>query len=90
MPKNSPHEQADYSLRFPQMTLRDGVPYAADFDDTYYSAEDGLAEARHVFLNGNDLAVRMARAAQEGAGNQGAHITIAETGLGSGLNCLAV
>ncbi len=90
MPKNSPYEQADYRLRFPQMTLRDGVPYAADFDDTYYSAEDGLAEARHVFLNGNDLAVRMARAAQEGAGNQRAHITIAETGFGSGLNCLAV
>ena len=32
-----------------------GVPVSARFDDPYYSLDDGLAEARHVFLAGNDL-----------------------------------
>jgi hypothetical protein len=34
---------------------RDGVPVSRRFDDPFYSLEDGLAEARHVFLGGNDL-----------------------------------
>ena len=54
---------------------------ADDFDDLYFSADDGLGEARHVFLQGNDLAGRLAAASQ---------FTIAETGFGTGLNFLAV
>lgn len=50
------------------------------FDDVYFSAADGLAESRHVFLQGNDLPKRWA-----GRGR----FTIAETGFGTGLNFLA-
>ena len=57
------------------MTLR-----SAEFDDVYFSSEDGLAEAKHVFLNGNDLP-----AAWSGRES----FTIAETGFGTGRNFLA-
>jgi tRNA 5-methylaminomethyl-2-thiouridine biosynthesis bifunctional protein len=49
------------------------------FDDIYF-AGNGLAETRHVFLAGNNLARRFS-----GSGA----FTIAETGFGTGLNFLA-
>ena len=55
-----------------------GVPVATQFDDPYFSLEDGLAETRHVFLGGNDLPARFA---------PGFHV--AELGFGTGLNMLA-
>ncbi len=55
-----------------------GVPVSTRFDDPYFSAYDGLAETRHVFLAGNDLPARLA---------DGFHI--AELGFGTGLNLLA-
>lgn len=55
-----------------------GVPVATQFDDPYFSLEDGLAETRHVFLAGNDLPARFA---------SGFHV--AELGFGTGLNMLA-
>ena len=58
---------------------RDGVvPVSTRFDDPYFSIHDGLAETRHVFLAGNDLAAR----ARDG-------FQIAELGFGTGLNLLA-
>ncbi len=61
-----------------QLTWRDGsVPVATKFDDPYYSLNDGLAEARFVFLQGNGLPERF---------KQGFHI--AELGFGTGLNLL--
>ena len=77
----SPHCGAIYDLPMATVSFRDGVPHATDFDDGYYGGEDGLAEARHVFLEGNNLSARFAN---------GDHLTIAETGFGTGLNCLAV
>ncbi|MFN3701021.1 MAG: tRNA (5-methylaminomethyl-2-thiouridine)(34)-methyltransferase MnmD [Alphaproteobacteria bacterium] len=58
-----------------------GAPRSKEFDDVYFSAVDGLAEMRHVFLSGNDLPARFA----EG----GACFAICETGFGTGLNFLA-
>ena len=81
MTRLSPHLNAVYDLPVPQIDMADGVPRARDFDDSYYNADDGLAETRHVFLDGNDLPARMAAAD---------HLTIAETGFGTGLNLLAV
>lgn len=61
------------------LVWRDGeVPVSARFDDPYFSFEDGLAEARHVFLAGNDLPARL---------RGGFHV--AELGFGTGLNLLA-
>ena len=59
----------------------DGVPRSKQFDDVYFSAENGLAETRHVFLDGNNLAERWERWRGD--------FTICETGFGTGLNFLA-
>lgn len=59
---------------------RDGViPVSTQFDDPYFSLNDGLSETRHVFLQGNHLAERLCDGFQ-----------IAELGFGTGLNLLAV
>ncbi|MEO0865751.1 MAG: FAD-dependent oxidoreductase, partial [Pseudomonadota bacterium] len=62
-----------------ELEWRDGqVPVSTRFDDPYFSLEDGLAETRHVFLDGNDLPARF---------REGFHV--AELGFGTGLNLLA-
>ncbi|MEL7179985.1 MAG: tRNA (5-methylaminomethyl-2-thiouridine)(34)-methyltransferase MnmD [Pseudomonadota bacterium] len=60
-----------------KLDWRDGVPIALAFDDPYYSLDNGLAETRHVFLDGNDLPARF-----------GTEFHIAELGFGTGLNLL--
>jgi tRNA 5-methylaminomethyl-2-thiouridine biosynthesis bifunctional protein len=50
------------------------------YDDVYFSAHDGLAEKRHVFLHGNDLPARWANRPD---------FVIAEAGFGTGLTFLA-
>ena len=63
----------------PALTWREGVtPVSTQFDDPYFSFENGLAETEHVFLTGNDLPARF---------RPGFHI--AELGFGTGLNLLA-
>ena len=59
MAAQSPHLGADYDLPRADLAFRDGVPFAPAFDDGYYNADDGLAESRHVFLDGNGLFARM-------------------------------
>jgi tRNA U34 5-methylaminomethyl-2-thiouridine-forming methyltransferase MnmC len=61
-----------------ELEWREGdVPVSTRFDDPYFSLENGLAETRHVFLDGNDLPARF---------RDGFHI--AELGFGTGLNFL--
>lgn len=61
------------------LSWRDGrTPVSTQFDDPYFSIEDGLAETRYVFLDGNDLPARF---------TPGFHL--AELGFGTGLNLLA-
>lgn len=57
-----------------------GAPRSKEFDDVYFSAENGLAETMHVFIAGNNLP-----RAWEGRDE----FTICETGFGTGLNFLA-
>lgn len=54
--------------------------YSKQFDDIYYSRDDGLAESEYVFLLGNGL---------PGAWQHKAQFCIVETGFGSGLNFLS-
>lgn len=62
-----------------EVTWRAGdVPVSPRFDDPYFSLENGLAETRHVFLQGNGLPARF----RDG-------FSIAELGFGTGLNVLA-
>ncbi|WP_421788277.1 tRNA (5-methylaminomethyl-2-thiouridine)(34)-methyltransferase MnmD [Hyphobacterium sp.] len=64
----------------PALDWRETGPVARDFGDIYFSAEDGLAETRFVFLSGCGLP----------QGWQGRErFTIGELGFGTGLNFLA-
>lgn len=58
-----------------------GTIRSDQFDDVYFSVDDGLAETTHVYLDGNDLPTGFSRC--------GAEVVIAETGFGTGLNFLA-
>lgn len=57
----------------------DGTPYAPVYDDVYHSRAGAIAQARHVFLGGNQLPERW-------AGRE--RFVIVETGFGLGLNFL--
>lgn len=59
----------------------DGQPRSRLYGDVYFSAEDGLAEARAVFLAGCGLP-------QAWAGRD--RFTVGELGFGTGLNVLAL
>ena len=60
--------------------LADGTPFSGHYGDVYYAAAGGPAQARHVFLAGNDLPARW----------QGRkRFVILETGFSLGLNFLA-
>lgn len=61
-----------------QLDWRDGtIPVSRQFDDPYFSLDNGLEETRHVFLQGNDLPARF-----------GGDFHIGELGFGTGLNFL--
>lgn len=64
---------------YPILDWQGDVPVARAYDDPYFSFGNGLDEARHVFLCGNDLPNRFV---------PGFHV--AELGFGTGLNVLAV
>lgn len=69
-------------LTHPEIDWReDGTPAAKAFGDVYFSAADGLAETRAVFLKGCGLPEAWRRRRQ---------FTVAETGFGTGLNFLAL
>ena len=76
-----PHKGANYQLDTPVVSRRGGVLRSTDFDDLYFDAQDGLAESRYVFIKGTRLPDKLRTAS---------HLTIAETGFGTGLNFLAV
>lgn len=62
---------------------QDNTPVSDQFDDVYFSTQDGLAETDYVFLQGNRLWERW-------LSHPNAHFIIAETGFGTGLNFFAV
>ncbi len=57
-----------------------GAPSSREFDDVYFSDEDGLAESAHVFLHGNNLPMGW---------QDKARFVICEAGFGTGLNFLS-
>lgn len=58
-----------------------GTPVADNFDDVYFSNDDGLAESHYVFYQQNNIQARLQNHDQT-------HFVIAETGFGTGLNFL--
>lgn len=70
-----------YSVPYAEVHWSDGsVPFSADHQDRYYSAENGLEESLYVFLKLNDIPNRL---------QQQKKFVIAELGFGTGLNFLA-
>lgn len=63
-----------------RLAYQDGVPYSAAYGDIYHSADGGVGQARHVFLQGCGLP-------QGWAGRE--CFVVLETGFGTGLNFLA-
>lgn len=53
----------------------DGTPVSRRFDDIYYAGSVPLAQARHVFVGGNQLPERW---------RGRTHFTVLETGFGLG------
>ncbi|MEH0873992.1 bifunctional tRNA (5-methylaminomethyl-2-thiouridine)(34)-methyltransferase MnmD/FAD-dependent 5-carboxymethylaminomethyl-2-thiouridine(34) oxidoreductase MnmC [Pectobacterium cacticida] len=74
---NRPIQQA--SLRWNAQ----GTPVSQQFDDVYFSNQDGLAETRYVFLQGNQLPERFVT-------HPRTTCVVAETGFGTGLNFLTL
>lgn len=71
------------ALGSPAVTLNtDGRPYSEHFRDGYYSADGGLAETQHVFLDGCGIAAQLRDSTRQ-------LLTVGELGFGTGLNFLA-
>jgi tRNA 5-methylaminomethyl-2-thiouridine biosynthesis bifunctional protein len=64
-----------------QLEWRNAQPYSSQYDDVYFSTDDGLAETEYVFLQHNQLEQRWCELENN-------TFTIAETGFGTGLNFL--
>ncbi len=60
------------------------IPVSKQFGDVYFSRANGLAEAQHVFLQGNNLPERLSRL------HSHQYFCVGETGFGTGLNILAL
>jgi len=67
-----------------EISWHDNQPRSKIFDDLYFSSDNGLEEARHVFLNGNQLKSRFSSLTD----CDSSIFVIAETGFGTGLNFL--
>ncbi|WP_181012865.1 bifunctional tRNA (5-methylaminomethyl-2-thiouridine)(34)-methyltransferase MnmD/FAD-dependent 5-carboxymethylaminomethyl-2-thiouridine(34) oxidoreductase MnmC [Citrobacter amalonaticus] len=61
----------------------EGTPVSRDFDDVYFSNDNGLEETRYVFLDGNHLAERFPDYPRP-------LFVVAESGFGTGLNFLTL
>lgn len=70
------------SINKSSFAWKSGLPYAAQFDDIYFSATDGLLEAMHVYIDGNDLKSRFSQMRETDV------FVVGELGFGTGLNCL--
>ncbi|RJG47703.1 bifunctional tRNA (5-methylaminomethyl-2-thiouridine)(34)-methyltransferase MnmD/FAD-dependent 5-carboxymethylaminomethyl-2-thiouridine(34) oxidoreductase MnmC [Motilimonas pumila] len=72
---NQKLQQADLSWN------QEGTPTSTQFDDVYFSNNNGQQESQYVFLAGNQLSERWQVHSHR-------HFVIAETGFGTGLNFL--
>ncbi|NQF19359.1 bifunctional tRNA (5-methylaminomethyl-2-thiouridine)(34)-methyltransferase MnmD/FAD-dependent 5-carboxymethylaminomethyl-2-thiouridine(34) oxidoreductase MnmC, partial [Enterobacter hormaechei] len=61
----------------------EGTPVSRDFDDVYFSNDNGLEETRYVFLEGNHLSTRFPE-------HPRSLFVVAESGFGTGLNFLTL
>jgi len=68
-------------MKYANLEWRDGQPYNPEFDDVYFSIDNGIEETEHVFIKHNKLPQRF-------SDNKKTTFVVTETGFGSGLNFL--
>jgi len=73
------HQTPARRSHFARVDIEGEQVYSHEFDDIYFSRDDGVAESRYVFLQGNNLPADWQNKSK---------FCIAETGFGSGLNFL--
>jgi len=66
-------------MRFSSIKWINNNPYSVDYNDIYFSTEDGLQETEYVFIAQNQLKRRFSSL-------KDSSYTIMETGFGTGLN----
>ena len=71
------------NIQWQQSINSTDTPYSIDFEDIYFSTDDGLQETEYVFIENNQLKQRF-KALSENT------FCISETGFGTGLNFLVV
>lgn len=69
-------------MKFAEIKWRDGQPFSAQFNDIYFSSDNGIAETHYVFIEQNQLIERFKTLHRS-------KFIIAETGFGTGLNFLS-
>ncbi len=75
--KHSPIQTANLGFN------EEGTPVSREFDDVYFSNDNGLEETRYVFLQGNRLSERF-------ASHERSLFVVGESGFGTGLNFLTL
>lgn len=75
--KHSPIQSANLDFN------EEGTPVSREFDDVYFSNDNGLEETRYVFLGGNRLNERFAT-------HERSLFVVGESGFGTGLNFLTL
>ncbi len=68
-------------MQFTNIKWINNTPYSIEFNDIYFSTDDGLDEAKQVFIAQNQLETRFKSLEVQA-------FTIIETGFGTGLNFL--
>lgn len=76
-----PNPTAVQTWQHAKLDWHEKQPFSAEYQDIYFSTDNGLQETEYVFLEGNDLATRWQHSVTQ-------DFTIAETGFGTGLNFL--
>ncbi len=74
-------------MQYANLEWRNNVPYSLDFNDVYFSTDDGLQETQFVFIDKNNLIERFKKIETLSVTST---FTIIETGFGTGLNFLAI
>lgn len=86
MPTSMSPKPADYrkpcKLKTATIDWQAVTPFAENFDDVYFSRDQGIAESNYVFLQQNNLPERWLTWSEDRA------FVMAETGFGTGLNLL--
>ncbi len=78
------NDQTTLQSPHPKVTWRDKVPYSEQFQDIYFSADNGMHESEYVYIRHNQLHQRW----HDMLRYQKQRFTIAELGFGCGLNFL--